>query len=573
MNAETAKRLLEFRKANGYSQEDLAEKLGVSRQAISNWERNESSPDTDNLIALAQLYDVSIDELLKGKDKPVKNETESKQNSDTCEETSQQYGEYKENKKTAHISFKDGVHVHDGDDHVDVGWDGIHIETKNGEYVDMNKEQLHNHIHEKMHDSVNTKNSNIWLHTLLPIFAVTFYLIVGFTCGGSGWARGWLVFLLIPIIESTVSAVQKRNPSSFCYPVFATFLFLFFGFFFGIWHPTWIVFVTIPAFYAICSAFKKTDANKNAANTNNNNSNGSSTYYTPQGTGVVDETKTKSSAKPIVAIILAAICAVTVICVVAIVGAFSFMQNLPFDEIIPYSNVINYDDEKSYSLGNGTANNVSNIEIEWISGEINLEHYDGDNISFKETTPKNDDYTMRYRVSDNTLYIKFCKSGLKSSTATTLSKDLTILVPNNISFDELEISTVSAPVNIKDITADELEIDYVSGDVTATGNYGSISANGVSGKFELHNTAERFNCDIDTVSGNCRLYLPENISGFTCDFDAISGNISTQEFDGFKSSKSFSDTTHRYGDGSVSIEFDAVSGNLDIVKSAAQATP
>lgn len=48
----------------GLSQEALAEKLGVSRQAVSKWERSESSPDTDNLIALAKLYGVSLDELL-----------------------------------------------------------------------------------------------------------------------------------------------------------------------------------------------------------------------------------------------------------------------------------------------------------------------------------------------------------------------------------------------------------------------------------------------------------------------------------------------------------------------------
>ena len=51
-------------KLAGLSQEALAEKLGVSRQAVSKWERSESSPDTDNLIALAKLYGVSLDELL-----------------------------------------------------------------------------------------------------------------------------------------------------------------------------------------------------------------------------------------------------------------------------------------------------------------------------------------------------------------------------------------------------------------------------------------------------------------------------------------------------------------------------
>ena len=64
MNVEIAQRLANRRKRAGLSQEALAARLGVSRQAVSKWERSESSPDTDNLIALAQLYGVSLDELL-----------------------------------------------------------------------------------------------------------------------------------------------------------------------------------------------------------------------------------------------------------------------------------------------------------------------------------------------------------------------------------------------------------------------------------------------------------------------------------------------------------------------------
>ena len=64
MNLEIANRLLALRREHGYSQEELAYKLGVSRQAVSKWERAESSPDTDNLLALARLYGVSLDALL-----------------------------------------------------------------------------------------------------------------------------------------------------------------------------------------------------------------------------------------------------------------------------------------------------------------------------------------------------------------------------------------------------------------------------------------------------------------------------------------------------------------------------
>ena len=73
MNVETANRLQNLRKKNGYSQEELAEKIGISRQAVSKWERAEASPDTDNLILLARLYGVTLDELLNIESIPMPN--------------------------------------------------------------------------------------------------------------------------------------------------------------------------------------------------------------------------------------------------------------------------------------------------------------------------------------------------------------------------------------------------------------------------------------------------------------------------------------------------------------------
>ncbi|MCI8934086.1 MAG: helix-turn-helix transcriptional regulator, partial [Clostridiaceae bacterium] len=71
MNIQTANRLVALRKERGFSQEELAAKIGVSRQAVSKWERAEASPDTDNLILLARLYQVSLDELLAISDIPA----------------------------------------------------------------------------------------------------------------------------------------------------------------------------------------------------------------------------------------------------------------------------------------------------------------------------------------------------------------------------------------------------------------------------------------------------------------------------------------------------------------------
>lgn len=64
MNREIANRLMELRKANNLSQEALAGELGISRQTVSEWENAEISPDTEQLIMLAKLYRISVDDLL-----------------------------------------------------------------------------------------------------------------------------------------------------------------------------------------------------------------------------------------------------------------------------------------------------------------------------------------------------------------------------------------------------------------------------------------------------------------------------------------------------------------------------
>ena len=113
MNIETAKRLFEYRKANGFSQEELAEKIGVSRQAISKWERSESSPDTDNLIALANLYGITIDELLNGTDAPKKiaEEEPKEKPEDKQSETENSYYTNNENEEKTDINFNNGFNL------------------------------------------------------------------------------------------------------------------------------------------------------------------------------------------------------------------------------------------------------------------------------------------------------------------------------------------------------------------------------------------------------------------------------------------------------------------------------
>ena len=65
-------RLQELRLRCGMSQDALADKLGVSRQAVSKWERDEATPDLDKIIKLSELYGISLDALLKEEPQPAK---------------------------------------------------------------------------------------------------------------------------------------------------------------------------------------------------------------------------------------------------------------------------------------------------------------------------------------------------------------------------------------------------------------------------------------------------------------------------------------------------------------------
>ena len=176
MDVQIASRLANRRREAGLSQEALAAKLGVSRQAVSKWERSEASPDTDNLIALAALYGVTLDELLYGTDEQDSGSAEPEAN--TAEATDAEQGDDPDDaackaadhtqnaadaeqgdgpddaacKAADHTQNADAASDTDGaadassgassKDHVSIGWDGIHV-SKPGEEVHVSWDGIH----------------------------------------------------------------------------------------------------------------------------------------------------------------------------------------------------------------------------------------------------------------------------------------------------------------------------------------------------------------------------------------------------------------------------------------------
>jgi len=72
-------KLFQLRKTKNLTQDDVAEKLNVSRQTISKWETNQSTPDFDKIVPLCELFEIGVEELLTGK-KPEPVEEKKKEN-------------------------------------------------------------------------------------------------------------------------------------------------------------------------------------------------------------------------------------------------------------------------------------------------------------------------------------------------------------------------------------------------------------------------------------------------------------------------------------------------------------
>ncbi|MBQ8720033.1 MAG: helix-turn-helix transcriptional regulator [Clostridia bacterium] len=196
-------KLYELRRQAGLSQEEFANKIGVSRQAVSKWERGEALPDTDNLITIARMYKISLDELIANEVDQSTDDTEQK----NCED--------------------------DDEEKIYYSYDGNTADKK--------------------------RRVLRVLHALpYPIIVTIAFLLWGFFAkDASGWSVGWTLFITIPVYYSVIDCFRTKRLSNFCYPVFIAFLYCLFGMLWGLWHPLWIMFITIPVYYVIADAIDK----------------------------------------------------------------------------------------------------------------------------------------------------------------------------------------------------------------------------------------------------------------------------------------------------------------------------
>lgn len=310
MDLAMAQRLVDRRKAAGLSQEALAAQLDVSRQAVSKWERSESSPDTDNLIALAALYGVSLDELLYGQ---AANDADDLEDGSADTETADVADEAEDSAEHADcgdkplidISLARGIHVIDPNkgEEVHVGWSGIHVANeRRGEEVHVGWNGIHvtnerkgEEVHvgpggvhidtleddghsvrtnddgtvtidgetfsswKEAHDKLdhhgkhfNTGLGRAWNKFPFPALVALAYLVLGIVYGT--WATGLFLVFLIPVYYALGDFIDRRRLSKLIdgvYPASAIAWFLYMWLCLGQPHPVWIILITIPIVKAL----------------------------------------------------------------------------------------------------------------------------------------------------------------------------------------------------------------------------------------------------------------------------------------------------------------------------------
>ncbi len=302
MNIKFGDKLVRLRKQRGMSQEELAAKLGVSRQAVSKWERGEASPDTYNLIQLARAYGTTLDELV-GEDGegPDSRDGSGSKGEDAFDDGDADFGDGAsgfvihdddgEVSKVVTITKygvcagdadgetvvnvnNDGIYAKDGKkkfsrrwDHKDGGsdkWDSdddFFDDNDDGDgFFDDETDDDGKEFNVEMNFSGNKKKGGrFWMHFPYPILCAVVYLSMGFIW--ELWHPGWLIFLTIPLYYPLVEAAYKskdliRTLLSFPYPVLVAGVYLLIGFEWGLWHPYWLLFLTIPVYYIVLESLK-----------------------------------------------------------------------------------------------------------------------------------------------------------------------------------------------------------------------------------------------------------------------------------------------------------------------------
>ena len=235
------------------------------------------------------------------------------------------------------------------------------------------------------------------------------------------------------------------------------------------------------------------------------------------------------------------------------------------------------------------ASEVTELEIEWVAGEILIQPGNTDQITVREDDVSDAKYAMVLNQKGDELKISFCEENVSSyfgvNTRSDLSKDLTITVPRDWVCESLSIDCASATVEVNDMTirevdfdgasgtcefenctVDEMDIDTASGDIRFIGALDILDCDAASASVYavLSNTPSRL--DMDSMSGDLDITLPGD-AGFTVTLDGMTSDFSSDFETTVKNGNQVC------GDGRCRINIDAMSGDVTIRKGESSTAP
>jgi len=209
---------------------------------------------------------------------------------------------------------------------------------------------------------------------------------------------------------------------------------------------------------------------------------------------------------------------------------------------LAFASCASLDYDARYTQGGGVLTMpVDNIEIDWVSGMVDIQYHDSKYTEFFDDGGNlNRNYDMYHWYDGSTLRIKYGSSFGSHSGG---NKRMTVLLPMGTKYRTIRVNTVSADV-VADVDCDFFKGKSVSGDVT------------------FLTLIDPVKVDVTTVSGNVLVSLPEKTGGY-CSFTTVSGRLYS-DFLGNGPYKDF-----YFGkDGFVKMDIETVSGDLDIARNA-----
>ena len=243
-----------------------------------------------------------------------------------------------------------------------------------------------------------------------------------------------------------------------------------------------------------------------------------------------------------------------------------------------------YDNADKYEAGDTQIHGtVKNLDINWVNGKVHIAYHDGENIGLSEISDKaiSPDYQMRWWLDGDTLRVQYSKSGFRFGRKWNQQKELTISLPREISFENVDISATSGDLDIPSLKTEELDLSVTSGDIMASAEASKISVSGTSGDIHLDTAKNTDEILVTTTSGiisldvlNAEKVRVSNTSGgininarqiMDLDADSTSGDISAQIQESDKT-----DISSTSGDISVllngigNLDIDTTSGNVEV---------